>query len=181
MERVVIFSPSLQASSHSSLVEHGGEAGRRGHVSFTFVAGECDTFRPRSSYGPAMKTAPNGLSSAPCSVTHLRQNIPVRATAPRMQKRAFRRAALRGAYALLAAVSVVIVILDCCKRRDAAAAASPAATSTPRHYVPLPITPLAESPFLKKSSPRGIAAASPSDEAQMEGRRRSLAEDGNRS
>ena len=153
---------------------HGREAGWRGHVSFTFVAGDCDTFRGRSSYGAAMKTAPNHIPHAAGSVAPRRQNIPVRVTVQRPQRHVFRSVALRGAYTLLAAVSIFTVILDHCKRRDAATAASSEVKSIPGHYVPTPITPLADSPFLRKSSPSRIAAASPLDEVQKEVKQRSL-------
>jgi hypothetical protein len=104
----------------------------------------------------------------------------LRATAPRQPKHTFRSAALRGAYALLATVSIFTVALDHGKRRDAASAAPVHAQSDTGHEVPTPITPLADSPFLKKASPARIAEASPSDEVQSNGTLRTNSGNGNR-
>ncbi len=150
------------------------------HVYFTIAAEDCDTFSAHFDYGLHMKTVRSHIFNAPSSVAHQRRYIPVQVAVRRPQLHTFRKIALRGAYALLAVITIWTLILDHLKRRNVASSPLLNSNAASVRSDPFAITRLADSPFLKKSNPSSVAVVSPVLEKSKQGANRLDANGGNR-
>jgi len=126
-----------------------------------------------------MKTVQTFTPAVPYPVTPRRHcaRLPHHpATVRRPQKYIPRRIAIRGAYALLAAISIWTLLLDSSSRRDSGSTPPLDANSASASAAPFRITPLAESPFPRNGNPSArvssVAVVPPVREIPMEGNRR---------
>ena len=150
------------------------------HDSFTIATKDCDTFLAPSGYGSHMKTVQAHIPNAPYHVAHRPRYAPLQISVRRPHKHSFRRIALRGAYAFLAVITIGMLILDHFNRKEVANSPSFNPNSASVSSAPFPITPLADSPFLKKSSRDSVAAVSAMLEKSKQGVNRLDANGGNR-
>ena len=86
-------------------------------------------------------------------------HVPLRCTVRRPQAHIPRRIAVRGAYTLLAAISIWTLLLDSYSRRDSGGTPPFNANPATESAAPFPMTPLAESPFPRKSDPSAIVSS----------------------